>query len=239
MAEDKIRCVIVEDDLVAQKVLEVLIQKTVFLDLQKSFTDPIEASAYLQNEKIDLIFLDIEMPSISGLQMVSLLDYKPMIIVVSDKKQYALEAFEHNVIDYLLKPLQDYTRFLKSVLKAKELNESKSKKGPSQQNLANAPLFVKIDSLLHHIDLNAILWIEAYGDYVKIHTDEKTMMVLSTMKSIESKLPETKFVRVHRSYIVNVKRINNIDFSNLQIGTKIIPISATHRDSLINKINLL
>jgi DNA-binding LytR/AlgR family response regulator len=236
MVDEKISCVIVEDDPVAQKVLEVLVQKTAYLDLKKSFDDPVEASTYLQHEKADLIFLDIEMPGISGLQLIGLLDYKPSVIVVSGKEEYALKAFEHSVCDYLLKPLDDYSRFLKAVMKARESLETRSVRAKAARV---GPLFVKVDSLLHSIDLNSILWIEAYGDYVKINTDQKMLMVLSTLKAIESKLPESRFVRVHRSYIVNVKRIDNIDPNNLQIRDKIIPISANHRDGLLNKINLL
>jgi len=237
MGDEKISCVIVEDDPVAQKVLEVLVQKTAYLDLKKSFDDPIEASAYLQHDRVDLIFIDIEMPGINGLQLISLLDYKPVAIVVSGKEDYALKAFEHSVCDYLLKPLDDYPRFLKAVMKGREQLESRS--GRMKPAAKVGPLFVKVDSLLHNIDLNSILWIEAYGDYVKINTDQKMLMVLSTLKAIESKLPQSRFVRVHRSYIVNVKRIDNIDPSNLQIRDRIIPISANHRDGLLAKINLL
>ncbi len=236
--ENIISCVVVEDDPVAQKVLEVVIQKTAFLSLKKSFSDPVEATAYLKTERVDLLFLDIEMPGITGLELLSLLDYKPSVIVVTAQQQYAVQAFEHNVLDYLVKPVSDYSRFLKAVLKAKEVKESK--KQPVAVGKSEAPpLFVKVDSLLHNINLNSILWIEAYGDYVKINTDQKMLMILSTLKGIEGKLPENQFVRVHRSFIVNIKRIDNIDPSNLQMGTKIIPISATHREALINKINLL
>lgn len=237
MVDEKVSCVIVEDDPVAQKVLEILVQKTAYLDLKKSFDDPVEASAYLQDEKADLIFLDMEMPGISGLQLIGLLDYQPAVIIVSGKEEYALKAFEHSVCDYLLKPLNDYSRFLKAVMKARESLETRSVRAKAGAKVG--PLFVKVDSLLHSIDLSAILWIEAYGDYVKINTDQKMLMVLSTLKAIESKLPRSRFVRVHRSYIVNVKRIDNIDPNNLQIRDKVIPISANHRDGLLNKINLL
>ena len=238
MSEVRISCVIVEDDLVAQKILEVLVKKTAFLDLKRSFDDPIKASAYLKEEKIDLIFLDIEMPGINGLQLIDLLEYKTSVIIVSENQQYAIEAFEHSVCDYLLKPLDDYSRFLKAVLRVKEIQNTKIPPAKPKKN-NSTPLFVKVDSLLHNINLSSILWIEAYGDYIKINTEQKMLMVLSTLKSIESKLPQHQFVRVHRSYIVNLRRVENIDPSNLQIGEKIIPISATHRDGLINKINLL
>ena len=239
MSDDRISCIIVEDDPVAQKVLEVLVKKTALLDLKQSFDDPIVASTYLKSEHVDLIFLDIEMPGINGIQLMDLLDVRPFVIVVSENDEYAIDAFEHNVCDYLLKPLDNYARFLKAVLKVKEIKDVKRSHRESLVETDSTPLFVKVDSLLHNIELKAILWIEAYGDYVKINTEEKMLMVLSTLKAIENKLPSNQFVRVHRSYIVNVKRVDNIDPSNLQIGTKIIPISSSHREGLINKINLL
>ncbi|MEP6737988.1 MAG: LytTR family DNA-binding domain-containing protein [Chryseolinea sp.] len=236
MVEGIISCVIVEDDPVAQKVLEVLVQKTSFLLLTKTFDDPVQASMFLKDEKVELLFLDVEMPGMNGLQLLNLLDYKPYVIIVSAKEEYALKAFEFSVYDYLLKPLDDYPRFLKAVMKVKEVYDAKPAKGKAQKA---GPLFVKVDSLFHNLDLNAILWIEAYGDYIKINTDQKMLMVLSTLKSIDSKLPEDRFVRVHRSYIVNVKRIDNIDLNNLQIKDKIIPISANYREGLFARINLL
>ena len=236
MVEGTISCVMVEDDPVAQKVLEVLIQKTPFLQLIKAFDDPLQASIFLREEKVDLIFLDVEMPGMNGLQLMNNLDYKPYVIIVSAKEEYALKAFEFSVYDYLLKPLDDYSRFLKAVMKVKEVHDAKTAKGKAQKI---GPLFVKVDTLFHNIDLNAILWIEAYGDYIKINTDQKMLMVLSTLKSIESKLPDDRFVKVHRSYVVNVKRVDNIDHGNLQIKDKIIPIGTNYRESLFAKINLL
>jgi DNA-binding LytR/AlgR family response regulator len=233
----KLSCVIVEDDPVAQKVLEVLIHKTSVLDLKGTFENPIEATTYLKSEKVDLAFIDVEMPEISGLQLIDLLDSKIAVIIVSNRDQYAIDAFERDVCDYLLKPLNDYSRFMKAVLKAKEIRDTRHEISSGKAN--DNPLFVKVDSLLHNINLDTILWVEAYGDYVKINTDQKMLMVLSTLKAIESKVPEDEFVRVHRSFIVNIKRIDNIDPNNLQIGPKIIPISANFRDSLMNKISLL
>lgn len=239
----KLSCVVVEDDPVALLVLEVLVQKTPLLELKKSFTSPTEASAYMTSEKVDMAFIDVEMPEMSGLQLIEFIDPKIIVILVSNKEQYAVSAFEHDVCDYLLKPLNDYPRFMKAVMKAKEIRDSRREKETSISKVAEPsggnPLFVKVDSLLHNINLDTILWIEAYGDYVKINTDQKMLMVLSTLKSIEGKLPENQFVRVHRSFIVNIKRIENIDPSNLQIGSKIIPVSGNYREGLLNKISLL
>lgn len=208
------------------------------LELKNSFFNPIEASAYLTGEPVDLVFLDVEMPEISGIQLINLLDPKTLVVIVSQKEAYAFSAFEHDVCDYLLKPVNDYSRFMKAVLKVKEIIDSRAENGSPKKEEGN-PLFVKVDSLLHNVKLDSILWIEAYGDYVKINTDQKMLMVLSTLKAVESKLPESQFVRVHRSFLVNVKRIDNIDPNNLQIGSKVIPISANYRDALISKISLL
>lgn len=233
---DKLSCVIVEDDPVAQKVLEVLVQKTPSLDLKKSFDNPVEAADFLKKEHIDLAFLDMEMPELSGFDMIRFLNPSTSIVIVSTKEHYALEAFSYQVADYLLKPLDDYARFLKAVYRAREL---KDKETQGKAGDASAPLFVKVDSMLHNLELNNILWVEANGDYVKINTPQKMLMVLATLKSVEGKLPANQFVKVHRSYIVNIRHVDNIDPSNLQIGSKIIPVSAHFREDLINKINLL
>ncbi len=235
----KLSCVIIEDDPVALMVLEVLVKKTSVIDLRKSFTSPMEASAYLREEQVDLAFVDVEMPEMSGLQLIEFMDPKTAVIIVSNKEQYAVSAFDLNVCDYLLKPLNDYSRFMKAVLKAKDLRDNRKDTPVQKGGDSPNPLFVKVDSLLHNINLDTILWIEAYGDYVKINTEQKMLMVLSTLKSIEGKLPENQFVRVHRSFIVNIKRIDNIDPSNLQMGSKIIPVSANFREGLLNKISLL
>lgn len=234
---DKIKCTIVEDDLVAQHVLETLIAKTEYLHLVKKFEDPQQAYTYLKTNPMDLLFLDIEMPGLSGLELIELLDSRAQVVLVTAQEKYAIEAFKYNVIDYLLKPVTSYARFLKSAEKAREIilkNHPVPKTDPE-----DSPLFVKVDSLLHNISLKSILWIEANGDYVKINTEKKMLMVLSTLKALEAKLPEHHFVRIHRSFIVNIKRIDNIDASNLQIGSKVIPISTNFRDNLISKINLL
>jgi DNA-binding LytR/AlgR family response regulator len=235
---NKLSCVIIEDDPVAMMVAKVLIQKTPLLDLKQSFTSTMEATTFLREEKIDVAFVDVEMPELSGLQLIEMIDPKTAVIIISNKEQYAVNAFELNVCDYLLKPLNDYPRFLKAVLKAKDLRDNR-KEIPASNVAASNPLFVKVDSLLHNIQLDAILWIEAYGDYVKINTEQKMLMVLSTLKAIEGKLPENQFTRVHRSFIVNIKRIENIDPNNLQIGSKIIPVSSNYREGLLNKISLL
>lgn len=235
MATDLIKCIVVDDDPASLRIIELLIKKTPFLDLAASFTDPMKAADYLAQEKVQLIFLDVEMPSINGLELISSLKHNPPVVIISSKKEYAFDAFALNVIDYLVKPVISYPRFLKAALKAKQ--DVQSLKSPMVE--MNEQLFIKADSVLHSINMNAILWVEALGDYVKINTEDKVMTTLATMKSVESKLPENLFVRVHRSFIINLKKINQIDLKNLYISDKIIPISSFYREGLVKKIELL
>jgi DNA-binding LytR/AlgR family response regulator len=172
----------------------------------------------------------------NGMEFVDLLASKPYLVIVSSEEKYAVDAFSYSVVDYLLKPVMDKVRFLQAVYKVKALMENQHSK---KQKEKSENLFVRADSLLQNIPLDSILWLEASSDYVKINTDKKMLMVLSTMKAISEKLPENQFVRVHRSFIVNIKRVENIDSSNLIIGNKIIPISTNYRDSLMAKINIL
>lgn len=229
---EKIDCIVVDDDEVSLRLLENLIEKTPVLNHKNSFQDSKTALEYLTVNKVDLIFLDIEMPDLGGFELINLLNYSPKVIVTTSKKQYAADAFEYEVSDFLIKPLTDYPRFLKSVNSVRAaLEKSNQRKGDN--------VFVKSDSLLHNIVIDNILYVEAFGDYVKIYTHQKVLMVLSTLKSFEEKVAAKHFVRVHRSYIVNINKIDNIDPANLQIGSKIIPVSNNYREDLLTKIHLL
>ncbi|TRX52381.1 response regulator transcription factor [Fulvivirga sp. M361] len=230
---DNISCVVVDDDPISIEILKQLIERTNFLELHEAFDDPIKAIEFINQGNIDIAFLDVEMPLLSGLKLMETLSRKPEIILVSGKKQYALDAFDFEVCDFLLKPVNDYSRFLKAVLRAKS-NLSKKEDSGSLNNI-----FIKVDSLFINLDLSKIKWCEAYGDYVKIHTDDKVYTVYSTLKSVVDKLPGDRFIRVHRSYVINMARIDNIDHSNLQIADKIIPISDSYKNDLMQRIKTL
>jgi DNA-binding LytR/AlgR family response regulator len=231
--EGTIRCIIVEDDLVSQAVMEGLVQRSGILKLQESFSDPIKAIQWLSVNSTDLILLDIEMPGLNGLELLQSITIKPQVIIISSKEQYAIEAFDYDVAAYLLKPVKEYSKFLKAVLKVKERLAAKTDSPNSES------IFVKVDSLLTHLVLNDILWVEAFGDYVKINTDKKIFTVYNTMKAVEEKLPASVFMRVHRSFIVNTKKITNIDQGNLLIEKKIIPIGNSYREQLMKSLNML
>lgn len=229
---EKLSCIIIDDDRISIQVLEELVNKTDLLEFVASFTSAPAALQLLQKQEIDLIFLDVEMPEMTGLEFLQSLTKKPEIIITSSKQKYALEAFNSDVTDYLLKPISEYSRFVKAVMKVVD-NKAENIESNTDS------IFVKVDSLLINLEFTNILWVEAYGDYVKINTPEKTYTVYSKLKVMEERLPDSTFFRVHRSYIVNLTKIENIDHTNLQIGSKIIPISNSYKDALINKINLL
>ncbi len=231
---DKLTCAILEDDLISMTMLQGLVEKTGMLEIKNSFDSASEAMLWLMDNHVDLLFLDVEMPTMSGLDMLRSLSYKPDVIIVSGKSEYAVDAFDLAVTDYLVKPISDYARFIQAINKV----ITKRKKA-TDLNSSDDYLFVKVNSLLLKIDIDSILWIEAFGDYIKIQTEEKLHTVYSTLKKLSEKLDSNVFVRIHRSYIVNVKKITNIDPNNLEINKKIIPISTTYKDDLLNKISVL
>jgi DNA-binding LytR/AlgR family response regulator len=225
----------VEDESISRMMIENLAQKTGFLSIKHSFASPSAALQWLNENKVDLIFLDVEMPEISGIELLQALVYKPAVIIISSNPKYAIDAFQFSVVDYLLKPVNDYGRFLQAVTKV----ASRLKNESPVTEVSEHHLFVRIDSVLYKIAIEDILWIEAFGDYIKIQTNDKLQTTYGTLKKIEERLPSAKFVRVHRSFIVNVDKISNIDSTNLIIDKKIIPISETHKAQLLAKIKIL
>lgn len=243
MIEKKLTCCLIDDDRMSLKILQSLVEKTDFLQLSGLFENPIDASQSLSIQGVDLIFLDVEMPDMTGLELLESLDRKPQVILTTSKAQYAVDAFDYEVADFLLKPIHNYARFLKAARKAKA-NHEKSEKFLENNKINGDPhnknqIFIKIDSLLVNFNLEHILWIEANGDYVKIHTDNKPILVHSKLRTVEENLPSHDFARVHRSYLVRLDKIKNIDNGNLQIGNKIIPVSSSYRSNLMGKIRTL
>jgi len=215
------------------EVMKGLVERAGFLQLQDAFTDPFKAIQWLADNETDLLLLDMEMPGLNGLELLKSLTVKPYVVVISSKEEYAVEAYDFDVVAYLVKPIKEYSKFLNAVLKIKEKVKSRS------SSTASDRIFVKVDSLLVGIEFNTILYVEAFGDYVKVTTAEKVYTTYNTMKSVEDKLPSSLFLRVHRSYIVNISKIKNIDQSNLLIEKKIIPVGNSYRESLMKKLNTL
>lgn len=231
-------CIIIDDDEMSRRVVEEYIHRTDFLDLIQSFSSAVEAINYLkQSENIQVIFLDIEMPEMSGIEFMNTLTHIPQVIIISSKEKYAIQAFDYSVTDYLLKPIT-YARFFKAVSKAYEIfNKSRSNIDGDKE------IFIKRNSSLVRIKYNDILWVEALENYVVINTTNEKFTIHFTMKSIENQLPLVKFKRVHRSFIVNVSRISSIEDNSVVIklneGKKVIPIGKSYRDKLLSEINLM
>ncbi len=232
-------CIIIDDDQVSIKMLTHLVQRTEFLELLSDFEDPIEAANYLNTNKVDLIFLDVEMPGMTGLEMLNSLQDKPQVILVSGKSEYALDAFEFDVVDYLLKPVQ-YGRFLKAVNKARERmpEEEEVQKG-DELVLKGDFIFVKSESMLVRVNMSDILWVEALADYIALVTPSKRYVIHSTMKAIQARLPSEFFLRVHRSYIVRLDKIDAIEDNTIIIKKKMIPVGGTYRERLMNALDFI
>ncbi len=223
------RTIVVDDDKFQLEIVSSFVKNTQFLSLEGTFDKPLEGLDAIIGTNPDLLILDIEMPELSGFDLLKSLNNAPQTIIITGKKDYAVEAFELNVLDYLVKPVDDYSRFLKAVLKAKETFKPKNEK-------VGESIYVRDKSLLVNIKTKDIYYFEAFGDYVKIGTNTKVYVIHSTLSKIEDRLNE-EFMRVHRSFIIRIDKIKNIDQGNLQVGEKIIPISKSMRPKLMSKIS--
>ena len=228
---------VVDDDKMSRLVINKFIEKTDFLTLSHDLDNTKEASDILLGESsndVDVVFLDIEMPGMSGLELVKSLQKAYNVILVTSKKEYASEAFEDSVADYLVKPVE-YERFLKAANKVRE-NLKK------EQILAEREdhIYVKSDGKLYRLAYDNILFVEALADYVIFNTEVgRKHIVHHTMKGIEKRLPESIFSRVHRSYIINRTKINRIEDLQVYIGEKNFSIGASYKESLMEKFNML
>jgi DNA-binding LytR/AlgR family response regulator len=227
------KCIIVDDNEVARTAIKHCVEKTPFLTLVGVYTNPIEALEGLKKERPDLLLLDVEMPEMSGIDFIKTFHDIPQVILITSKTEYAAEAFDFNVTDYIIKPVQ-YPRFLKAVTKARDMHESLKKETPESEEL-----FIKVDSRLVHISLKDITVVEALADYVHIFIGKQRYTVLSTMKAIEDKLPKKDFCRVHRSYIVRLDKIKEIDDHTVVLADQNIPVSRNLKEQLINALNKL
>ena len=231
------KCIIIDDDKITCSVIEDYVKRTSFLSLSEVFSGAVEAINYINSgNKVDLIFLDIEMPEMTGIEFLGTITQKPQVIIVSSREKYALEAFEYNVIDYLLKPAT-YARFFKAANKALENFDQ------NKQDASVDEIFIKKGNSLVKIKYSHILWIEALENYVVINSLTDKFTIHFTMKAIENQLPPSLFKRVHRSFIVNLKAISSIEDNSVVIkvteGRKVIPIGKSYRDQLLNDINLI
>jgi DNA-binding LytR/AlgR family response regulator len=231
-------CIIIDDDKLSRKVIEEFVLRTDSLNLIDSYSSAVDAiNAFNTGEEINLIFLDVEMPEMTGLEFMKTLQDPPQIIIISAKDKYAIDAFEYDVTDYLLKPVS-YARFFKAVEKVLSRDNDNSE----TKHVGNE-IFIKKGSSLVRLNYDEILWVEALENYVIVNTFSDKFTIHFTMKAIENKMPTDKFKRVHRSYIVNVNKINVIEDNSVVIkteeGSKVIPIGKSFKDKLMNELNLM
>lgn len=232
------RCIAVDDEKLVLDLLVDNIKQVPYLQLVKACRNAMEAIEVLQKEKIDLIFLDIQMPRLSGLQLIQTLQQPPLVILITAYEQYALEGYNLNVTDYLLKPVS-FERFLKACNKAKELFDLRSDKTIAQKEVPPDHIFVNVEYTLVRILFSDILFIEGLKDYIKIHlaSSNKPVLTKMSLKAMEEKLPADKFVRIHRSYIVAADRITIIKRDLINIGNHEIPVSDFYKENLAKITN--
>jgi len=228
------RCIAVDDEIPALELIRNYAAKMSSLQLLHTFNDAISAGEYLRTNEIDLLFVDINMPDINGIDLVSSLQNKPMIIFTTAYKKFAYNGFELDAVDYLLKPIS-FERFKRGVSKAMELLQNKAQvKAPEQDNL-----FVRSEYRMVRIGLNEIEYVEGLEDYIKIHiSSSKPVLTLMTMKAFIEKLPENKFLRIHRSYIIPLNKIVSVINRKVLLASgKIFPVSETYAASMNDWIN--
>lgn len=228
-------CIILEDEPLARSLIETYVSKVPHLQLVNSFSSSMEALDFLRENKVDILFSDIQMPDITGIALLKILSKKPLVILTTAYSEYAIEGYELDVFDYLLKPIS-FERFLKSVEKATlrlTLNETERLANNLQasQNQEVAPnfIFIKDGTKLIKIKLGEILYIEGLKDYVSIYTKDKKIVSLQTLKSLEAQLPHNQFIRVHNSYIIAFGAIEVVDKERILISKNYIPISDTYK----------
>ncbi len=229
-----IRCIAVDDEPLALDIIESYISKLPFLKLVKTCSSATEAMQVLQEEQVDLMFLDIEMPELTGIQLLNILKNQPLIIFTTAYPEYALEGFNQDAVDYLLKPVP-FDRFLKAVTKAQErLNRSgKASEAASGSQLEQEFMFVKADYKTLRVEFKDILWIEGLKDYIIIQTREQKIITLLSMNKMMEKLPDSRFLRVHRSFIVSLQKIDSIEKSRIKIGAKEVPIGEVYKEQFL------
>lgn len=225
-----LKTIVIDDEPLALRLVADYVGKTPFMELAGSFDNPLEAIDFLSGHMVDLIFVDIQMPDLTGIELIRTLEEPPKIIFTTAYEQYALEGFKLNAIDYLLKPYS-YEEFLKAAAKARRQVELEAHILPTIE-ANNQFLFLKSEYKIRRINFNDILYIEGLKDYIKVYItgEEKPVLSLNSIKTLEQKLPENKFMRVHRSYIVNLEKIETIERSRIIFGKTFIPVSDQYKE---------
>lgn len=230
-----INCIIIDDEPLARKGLKEYVQDTEFLTLVDEFEHPLKAMSVLMEQAIHLMFLDIQMPKINGVDFMKSLQHPPLVVFTSAYPQYALDGFDLNAVDYLLKPFS-FDRFLKAVMKVKSIMDGKLKAEDVASLTGADHFFIKADNKLLKIRYDEIMFVEALQNYVAIHTVAKKYITYLTLKNLEEQLPASQFVKIHKSYIVAMQKVDSIESNEVRIGSHALPISRVAREEVLEKI---
>lgn len=233
-------CIIIDDEEMARAIMTEMVSRYPELNLIQEFPNAIQAMKFLNNFEVDLIFLDIHMPDFTGFDFIQSIKNPPKVILVTSDKNFAIEAFEYEcIVDYLVKPINE-DRFQKAIQKANssKIASKAIEPKPSAEDNANE-FYINIDRRLIKIEMASVNIVEAKGDYIHIKTESKNYVVHSTLKKIEDKLPKDLFLKVHRSFIINTKKIIDIEDNSVLIGKDVIPVSRANRPELMKRLNLL
>jgi two-component system response regulator LytT len=233
-------CIIIDDEEMARAIVSELIAKNTDIVVEKEFSNALQAIKYLNQNDVDLIFLDIHMPDFTGFDFIETIKNPPNVILITSDKNFAIDAFEYEcIVDYLVKPITK-DRFQKAVQKVKSYRTNLSSKEVVEFDEGDVnEFYINIDRRLIKIEMALVNIVEAKGDYIHIKTDDKNYIVHTTLKKIEEKLPKDLFLKVHRSFIINTKKIIDIEDNSVLIGKEVIPVSRANRSELMNRLNLL
>ena len=229
-----INCIIIDDEMLARKGLTNFVSEVSFLNLKGIFSTALDALPVIKEESVDLIFLDIQMPKMTGIEFLKTLQQPPVTIITTAFSNYALESFELNVMDYLLKPIP-FERFVKAVNKAKDYIELQAKAAKGEQS-GDDYFFIKCESRFEKIFFDELLYVEAMQNYVVLHTADKRLISYLTFKSVEEYLPPKMFLKVHKSFIVSLSKVKSIEGNEIKIGEHKIAISRNNKDEILNLI---
>ena len=236
----KLKCLVIDDEPLAQDILVQYISDCPSLDLLQVCSDAIEAGEYLRSHQADLIFLDINMPRLSGIRFVKTLTQPLLIIFTTAYPEFAAEGFESDAVDYLLKPVS-FERFIKAVNKAVEWAEFRKKKENAAEavpGLNREFILLRADKKTYKIDFDDILFFESTGDYIKVHSRDKNLVIHETFKNLITQLPVHQFCRVHKSFIVSLAMIRLIEGNQVDVAGHMIPIGLVYKDGLLEKLNM-
>jgi two-component system LytT family response regulator len=226
-------CIAIDDEPKALEVIERYCQKIRLASLKATFREPLKAIEFLNREKVDLIFLDINMPDISGMQLLQTLSPRPLIIFTTAYSQFAVESYEQNALDYLLKPIT-FERFLMAINKAAAALSSRNTTGMDE----DAAVFIKSGPQTHRVKVSEILYLEKDGNYITVHLKDGNILIRENMGDIFDLIPAAEFIRVHKSYVVGIRHISMIEVHQLIVNGEKIPIGSTYRDSLRDRLGI-